>query len=274
MPELPEVETVRRTLENLVLGKKIKDVTVKWPKIIKHPDDLKEFKALLSGQTILSIGRRGKFLKILLDDVILVSHLRMEGRYVYVEGEEEPDKHTHVIFHFTDGSELWYRDVRKFGTMHVYPIGEEEHNKPLSQLGPEPLDETFNPDELWEKLQKTSRKIKPALLDQAVLVGLGNIYVDEALFRVGLHPETIAQKLSKKQVKALHKAIIETLQEAVDQGGSTIRTYVNSQGDMGMFQQRLAVYARIGEPCVNCGNEIERIVVGGRGTHICPNCQK
>jgi formamidopyrimidine-DNA glycosylase len=274
MPELPEVETVRRTLENLVLGKEIKDVTVKWPKIIKHPDDLKEFNALLSGQTIRLIGRRGKFLKILLDDVILVSHLRMEGRYVYVEGEEEPDKHTHVIFHFTDGSELWYRDVRKFGTMHVYPIGEEEYNKPLSQLGPEPLDETFNPDELWEKLQKTSRRIKPALLDQAVLVGLGNIYVDEALFRVGLHPETIAHKLSKKQVKALHKAIIETLQEAVDQGGSTIRTYVNSQGNMGMFQQRLAVYARKGEPCVNCGKEIERIVVGGRGTHICPNCQK
>ncbi|MCF6138192.1 DNA-formamidopyrimidine glycosylase [Pseudalkalibacillus berkeleyi] len=274
MPELPEVETVRRTLEHLVLGKTIKGVTVTWPKIIKHPDDVKMFNDLVAGQTIHSVGRRGKFLKILLDDVVLVSHLRMEGRYVYVEGGEEPDKHTHVIFHFTDGTELWYRDVRKFGTMHVYSIGEEESNRPLSLLGPEPFDETFNPEHLWEKLQKTSRKVKPTLLDQAVLVGLGNIYVDEALFRVSIHPETIANKLSKKQVKALHKAIVDTLQEAVDQGGSTIRSYVNSQGDMGMFQQRLAVYARKGEPCLHCGTEIERIVVGGRGTHICPNCQK
>ncbi|WP_408007163.1 DNA-formamidopyrimidine glycosylase [Pseudalkalibacillus sp. A8] len=274
MPELPEVETVRRTLENLVLGKTIEKVTVKWAKIIKHPDDLGEFNSLLIGQTIRSIGRRGKFLKIILDDVVLVSHLRMEGRYIYVEDGEEADKHTHVIFAFTDGSELRYRDVRKFGTMHVYPIGKEEEHLPLSQLGPEPFDPAFNPLELWKKLQKTTRKIKPVLLDQTILVGLGNIYVDEALFKVGLNPEAEARALSKKQVEELYQAIVETLMEAVDQGGSTIRSYVNSQGDLGMFQQKLAVYARKGEPCLNCGSEIERIVVGGRGTHICPNCQK
>ncbi|WLD92339.1 DNA-formamidopyrimidine glycosylase [Alkalihalobacillus sp. AL-G] len=273
MPELPEVETVRRTLETLILGKQIEDVKVSWSKIIKRPDDIEQFRFLLIGQTITSIGRRGKFLKIVMDDVVLISHLRMEGRYVVADKQDEVDKHTHVRFSFTDGTELRYRDVRKFGTMHVFERGEEENYLPLSQLGPEPLSDSFAAEDLLGMFQQTSRNVKQVLLDQTIVVGLGNIYVDEALFKAGIHPESSAKSLSKKQVGKLHQSIVETLDKAVNQGGSTIRSYVNSQGEMGMFQQQLAVYARKGESCYSCGNEIVRIVVGGRGTHICTNCQ-
>ncbi|TLS39148.1 DNA-formamidopyrimidine glycosylase [Pseudalkalibacillus caeni] len=274
MPELPEVETVRRTLQNLVVGKKIADVKVHWPKIVKLPDDTEEFRMRLVGQTIHDIQRRGKFLKFILDFDVLVSHLRMEGRYVLADQTDDYDKHTHVFFTFTDGTELRYRDVRKFGTMHVFPRGEEEKHLPLSQLGFEPLSDEFTAEILAEKVRKTKRKIKVALLDQTHIVGLGNIYVDEALFKAKIHPEKIADQLSEEEISLLHKAIIGTLSEAVEQGGSTIRSYVNGQGQMGMFQQSLYVYGRNKEACRICGSEIEKNVVGGRGTHYCPDCQK
>ncbi len=274
MPELPEVETVRKTLENLVLHKQIEGVSVLWPKIIKNPLEVKQFTDALKGEMILEIGRRGKFLLIYTNRYALVSHLRMEGRYSVYHKDEPYDKHTHVLFQFTDGMELRYRDVRKFGTMHLYKKGEEFQKPPLSGLGPEPFAETFTQEYLENVLKKTSRKIKPSLLDQKLLVGLGNIYVDEALFRAGIHPERIASSLTKKEVTALHREIVATLMEAVKMGGSTIRSYVNSQGEMGMFQLELYAYGRKGEPCKKCGTSMEKIVVGGRGTHFCPNCQK
>lgn len=274
MPELPEVETVRRTLLKLVKGKKIDHVEVLWPKIIKEPEDVNQFQFLLKGQSIIDIGRRGKFLKFILDDYTLVSHLRMEGRYGLYKQEEPYDKHTHVLFTFTDGTELRYRDVRKFGTMHLFPKGYEEKEMPLNQLGVEPFSEEFTVEYLKERLKKTDRKIKVALLDQKIVVGLGNIYVDEALFRAGIHPERPANSLKPKEMKVLHQQIIETLQEAVEKGGSTIRSYVNSQGEIGMFQLELFVYSRKGEPCQKCGTIIEKTTVGGRGTHYCPKCQK
>jgi formamidopyrimidine-DNA glycosylase len=274
MPELPEVETVRRTLEQLALHKTIKDVHIYWSNIIKRPQDIDEFKHLLIGQTIQQFERRGKFLKFMLDDYVLVSHLRMEGRYVYQEEIAEKDKHTHVIFDFTDGSRLMYRDVRKFGTMHIFKKGEEESQLPLAQLGLEPFSEDFSARYLGEGLKKSKRSIKVVLLDQKIVVGLGNIYVDEALFKASIHPERHADSLTKKEIMKLHEAIVETLHEAVERGGSTIRSYVNSQGDMGMFQLQLNVYAQNGKPCPRCGLEIEKKVVGGRGTHFCPKCQK
>ncbi|KAA0549149.1 DNA-formamidopyrimidine glycosylase [Bacillus sp. BGMRC 2118] len=274
MPELPEVETVRRTLVELVKGKTIEYVEILWPKIIKKPEPPKQFADALIGQTILDVERRGKFLKFILTDYVLVSHLRMEGRYGLHPKDEPYDKHTHVLFTFTDGSQLRYRDVRKFGTMHLFNPGQEESELPLSQLGPEPFAEAFTVQYLAEKLKRTNRKIKVALLDQVTVVGLGNIYVDEALFRAGIHPEREASSLKKKEIERLHGEIIATLQEAVDKGGSTIRSYVNSQGEIGMFQLELYVYSRKGEPCKRCGTEIEKLVVGGRGTHICPKCQQ
>lgn len=274
MPELPEVETVRQTLRELVLNKTIQDVEVKWPKIIKLPDDADEFALLLKGQTIYEVGRRGKFLIFYLDDYSLVSHLRMEGKYMLADTQESFDKHTHVFFTFTDGTQLRYRDVRKFGTMHLYPKGEELGQAPLAQLGVEPLTEEFTLDILKKGLAKTTRKIKPALLDQTIVVGLGNIYVDEALFRAKIHPERIANSIKNKELKILHQAIIDTLAEAVKQGGSTIRSYVNSQGKIGLFQQQLLVYGKKDEACPNCGKPIEKTVVGGRGTHFCKHCQR
>lgn len=274
MPELPEVETVRRTLEQLVLQKEIKNVTVTWPKIIKKPAEVEQFKDALVGQVMESIGRRGKFLIIYTSDFALVSHLRMEGRYGLYEPNEEIDKHTHVIFSFTDGTQLRYRDVRKFGTMHLFKKGEEFNQLPLSQLGPEPFSNEFTVKRMKQMLSKTNRSIKTVLLDQKLVVGLGNIYVDEALFKSGIHPERSANSLSHKEMVRLHHEIVQTLNEAVEKGGSTIRSYVNSQGQIGMFQLELFVYGRKGEECKTCSSELERIVVGGRGTVFCPKCQK
>lgn len=274
MPELPEVETVRRTLQELVANKTIDRVSVFWPKMIKHPDEATQFKDALVGQKIKDIGRRGKFLIIYTDDFALVSHLRMEGKYGLFQEKEPVDKHTHVIFHFSDRTELRYKDVRKFGTMHLYLKGQEFDTLPLSQLGPEPMSAEFTIDTLTKRLSKTKRNVKAALLDQKTVVGLGNIYVDEALFRSRIHPERQADTLTDLELATLHKEIVATLSEAVQKGGSTIRSYVNSQGQIGMFQLELFVYGRKGEECKVCGSSLERIVSGGRGTVFCPTCQK
>ncbi|MWC28545.1 DNA-formamidopyrimidine glycosylase [Paenibacillus sp. MMS18-CY102] len=273
MPELPEVETVRRTLNELVAGKKIARVTVSLPRIIRRPAEPEQFAAALAGHTIMSVERRGKFLRLVLDGLVLVSHLRMEGRYG-VYGQDEPvETHTHVIFHFTDGSELRYKDVRQFGTMDLFLPEEELAMPPLNKLGMEPLDDGFTEKALREKLGSKTTKIKPLLLDQAYVVGLGNIYVDEALFQAQIHPERTAETLKKAEWTRLYDAIRDTLGRAVAAGGSSIKSYVNGQGEMGMFQHALLAYGRGGEPCSNCGTIIEKFVVGGRGTHICPRCQ-
>jgi len=274
MPELPEVETVVRTLRGLVLGKTIERVSVLLPRIIRTPDDVEAFKAQLAGQTIQDITRRAKFIQFYLDQDVLISHLRMEGRYGLYQHDEPVEKHTHVIFHFTDKTELRYRDVRQFGTMDLYPQGMETSTGPLAKLGVEPLEDSFTADVLKQLLKGRPTKIKPLLLNQECIVGLGNIYVDESLFKAGIHPERPAGQLTGKQIARLHESIVATLAEAVEQGGSSIKSYVNGQGEMGMFQQSLMVYGRKDEPCVTCGTQIVRFVVGGRGTHICPSCQK
>ncbi|RAL26823.1 DNA-formamidopyrimidine glycosylase [Thermoflavimicrobium daqui] len=273
MPELPEVETVKRTLKNLVQGKTIRDITVSLPRIIKHPD-INQFRKLLQGTTITDIGRRGKFLKIYMNPWVLVSHLRMEGKYRVSDQSEPIEKHTHVIFHFTDGTELRYKDVRQFGTMHLFPVGEEEKELPLKKLGPEPLSDDFQLSWFSETLVKRKTKIKSVLLNQEYLVGLGNIYVDEALYLAGIHPERAASSLSNDEIKRLYEAIRQTLQTAIEAGGSSVRSYLNGEGEMGMFQLQIQVYGRKNEPCHRCGHPISRIVVAGRGTHLCVQCQK
>ncbi|WP_416151469.1 DNA-formamidopyrimidine glycosylase [Salipaludibacillus sp. HK11] len=273
MPELPEVETVRTTLSKLIIGEKIERVIVTWPKMIKYPDDVDQFTYALEGQTFRSVSRRGKFLIFYLDDYALISHLRMEGRYGVSHKEVEEHPHIHVRFRFESAQELRYGDVRKFGTMHLFPIGEELTRLPLSQLGPEPLDNSFRVEELAQRLKRTTRAVKGALLDQTVIVGLGNIYVDEALFKAKIHPEKPANLLKDEEVVKLFDAIIKTLSEAVKLGGSSVKSYVNGQGEMGMFQQQLNVYGRKGQSCHTCGMEIQRTVVSGRGTHTCPSCQ-
>lgn len=274
MPELPEVETVRKTLKRLVVGKTVADVTVNLPRIVRYPEDVERFRQQLLGCTITDIGRRGKFLKIICPPWVLVSHLRMEGKYRLQAKNDPLEKHTHVIFHFTDGTELRYRDVRQFGTMHLFTLGEEEQQNPLKKLGVEPLSDSFTLEWFQSTLPVRKSKVKSVLLNQEYLVGLGNIYVDESLYGAGIHPERSAASLTEEEVARLYHSIKKTLLEAVELGGSSVRSYLNGDGEMGMFQLKIQVYGRKGEPCGRCGHPIERIVVGGRGTHICRTCQK
>ncbi|GGF06299.1 formamidopyrimidine-DNA glycosylase [Halobacillus andaensis] len=274
MPELPEVETVRQTLKQLVLNKRVKDVSIFWDNIIKRPQDPNDFRAWIQGQELQDINRKGKFLIFHFEDISMVSHLRMEGKFGVYNASLPKPKHTHVIFHFTDGTELRYDDVRKFGTMHLFEKGQEWNEKPLIQLGPDPFDPSFTTEYFYAKLQKTSRLIKSVLLDQSVVAGLGNIYVDEALYKAGLHPERIAKELTYDEASRLKEASTQTIVEAVKQGGTTIRSYLNGQGEMGMFQQQLKVYGKENTGCFGCGNPIIKLKVSGRGTHVCPRCQK
>ncbi|MFS0723172.1 DNA-formamidopyrimidine glycosylase [Paenibacillus sp. 1P07SE] len=274
MPELPEVETVRRTLIELVAGKTIERVTVRLPRIIQRPEEPEIFAGALAGRTIETVERRGKFLRVIMDGLVLVSHLRMEGRYGLFREEEPIEKHTHVIFHFTDGTALRYKDVRQFGTMHLFEPGEEFLLPPLNRLGVEPFSEAFTSSELRRMLSRKSTRIKPLLLNQEYVVGLGNIYVDEALFLARIHPERSADSLTRPEWQRLHEAIVVTLGQAVEAGGSSIKSYVNGQGEMGMFQHSLSVYGRQDQPCPSCGRSIVKFAVIGRGTHICDRCQR
>jgi len=274
MPELPEVETVKRTLNELIVGKQIERVQVNLPRIIRRPEDPALFASMLAGHTFERVERRGKFLRLLLDELVLVSHLRMEGRYGVYRSDEPVEKHTHVIFRFTDGTDLRYKDVRQFGTMHLFLPGEDLASPPLSKLGLEPLDDSFTTESLRARLQQRKGKIKSLLLNQLYIVGIGNIYADEALFAARIHPERSPDSLSAQEWRRLHEAIVSVLSEAVKHGGSPIKSYVNGQGEMGMFQQQLSAYGREGQPCHRCGKELRKITVGGRGTHYCPNCQR
>ncbi|KGX93391.1 5-hydroxymethyluracil DNA glycosylase [Pontibacillus halophilus JSM 076056 = DSM 19796] len=274
MPELPEVETVKRTLDQLILNKTVQDIEVKWDNIIQRPKEVQEFIELLVDQTVQSVSRRGKFLLIYFDTHVLVSHLRMEGKYAVHPTDAEVANHTHVLFHFTDGTDLRYQDVRKFGTMHIFQIGEEFNHAPLNQLGPEPFSDSFTADYLYERLHRTSRHVKTALLDQTVVAGLGNIYVDEVLFNAGIHPMRRGMDLTHGETEVLVKETAAVLASSIEQGGSTIRTYLNSQGQIGSFQKQLNVYSKEDEPCVTCGAPIVKMKVGQRGTHVCLNCQK
>lgn len=274
MPELPEVETVKRTLKRLIVGKTVEDVKVFLPKIVKEPPDVDLFVERLRGRKVTGLGRRGKFLKIFFDPWVLVSHMRMEGRYRLLPREEPLEKHTHVVFRFTDGTDLRYRDVRQFGTMHLFRRGEEERYPPLNKLGPEPLSEEFTLEQFRKRFAGRTTRLKALLLNQEFLSGLGNIYVDEALFGAGLHPERPVQSLTDEEKERLYQSIRSTLKKAVEAGGSTVRSYVDGNGDMGMFQLQIQVYGRQGEPCPRCGKPIRRMVVAGRGTHLCTECQK
>ncbi len=273
MPELPEVETVRRSLVDLVIGKTVKEVKVNWPKIIKHPLEIEQFQDALNGQTIHELDRRGKFLIFLFDHYSLVSHLRMEGHYRLYKESDPLDKHTHVLFRFTDETEMRYLDVRKFGTMHLFAKGTERDLLPLAKLGPEPFSNEFTVEYFADRLQKTTRIIKAVLLDQTVVVGLGNIYADEVLFRANIHPEQRANTLTNKEIMILHKEIVQTLDESVQAGGSSVNSYMDAHGMSGTYQKQLLVYGRNGEGCPQCGSIIEKIRAAGRGTHFCPTCQ-
>lgn len=272
MPELPEVETVRRGLEGQVSGRMIKEVSVFWPSIIAS-SDAETFKQNLKNEKMIRVGRRGKFLLFYLSNWTLLSHLRMEGKYVLTPTSAPIEKHTHIIFHLDGQQDLRYLDVRKFGRMSLVPTGEEKNHPSLTKLGPEPTKETFHFETMMEKLKKHTKSIKAVLLDQSLVAGIGNIYADEVLFEAGIRPDRSSNSLKKEEGRRLYEAILSKMKEAVESGGTTIRTYQNSFGETGHFQDKLKVYGKKGMKCSNCGTPIEKTKVAQRGTHFCPHCQ-
>lgn len=273
MPELPEVETVKNTLKRLVLNKKIIDVDVWYTKIIEFPSST-EFIKKIKGQTINDIKRRGKWLVFELDDYFMLSHLRMEGKYFIKRTQDELNKHEHVVFKLDSGEELRYRDTRKFGRMLLVNKDELTNVKQIKELGLEPWDETLTSSYLLEKYKNKRLPIKTVILDQSIITGIGNIYADEILFLSRINPLKVTSKLTESDCANIIKYTKEVLEQAIELGGTTIRTYESSEGVHGRFQNNLLVHNHVGEKCPNCQNIIEKIVVGGRGTYYCKVCQK
>jgi len=272
MPELPEVETVRRTLYDKVIGRRIVRVEIITPRQVYYPEP-ERFREELEGACFTDIERRGKYLLFRLGSRTLVAHLRMSG-HLYVTAPDRPrDKHLHVVFHLDDGRELRYDDQRKFGGFHL--LGPDGEGMPpgLASLGPEPLGETFTASYLHQKLQRHRSPVKAALLDQSLVAGLGNIYADEALFCAGIHPARPANTLTEPEVCRLHGCIRNILREAVALRGTTFSLYFDGDGQAGQMYDRLQVFDRTGQPCPRCGTPIQKVAVAQRGTHFCPRCQ-
>lgn len=274
MPELPEVETVVRTLQHQLQHPIILDCTVRWDNIIAYPD-VKTFCETIRGKEIRDYRRLGKYLLFDLGDYMWVVHLRMEGKF-YVQQPSDPyDKHTHVLFQLSDGRSLRYHDTRKFGKMYLYKKAEHDEDYPcFEHIGYDVFDERMTPEYLYRTLHKRKIVLKAALLDQSVIAGIGNIYADEICFAMHMHPETKIYHLRKKDFEELLFQIRRILNGAIRAGGTTIRSYTSSLGVDGRFQLKLRVHSKKGEPCPVCGSEIKKIVVATRGTSYCPTCQR
>lgn len=283
MPELPEVETVRRGLAPSMEGQVIARADVnrpdlRWP----FPDRMAE---RLAGQKVLRLNRRSKYiLADLSGGETLLIHLGMSGRML-VSGDPlgqfhrehpAPQKHDHVVFHMAQGARITFNDPRRFGAMDLAPTDQIDEHKLLRHLGPEPLGNAFNESYLYEKLNSRRTPIKSALLDQKIVAGLGNIYVCEALFRAGISPMRRADRIAKTRVAGLVPHIKEILSEAIESGGSSLRDYRHTDGDLGYFQHRFAVYDREGKVCQtdDCNDKIHRQVQSGRSSFYCPTCQR
>lgn len=273
MPELPEVETVRQGLKKLLLGRIIKRVCVYYDGIIEYPSVL-EFTSNIENQKINDIDRFGKWLIFVLDDYYLLSHLRMEGKYFIKGASDELNKHEHVVFKLDDDSELRYMDVRKFGKMHLIPKDKIKDIGPLIDLGLEPWDKKLDISYLRDKYKNKKLPIKSVLLDQSIIVGIGNIYADEILFLAKINPYTRAMDLDENDLFNIIKYTRKVLERAISEGGTTIRSYSSVNGVHGLFQQELNVHSREGEQCPSCGNKIVKVKIGGRGTYYCEKCQK
>ncbi len=272
MPELPEVETIARALRPQLVGRTILEADVRWARTVAVPS-ARKFKAQIKGQQVRGVTRRGKFLTLQLSTLHLLIHLRMSGDLSIREGKIEPEKHDRLILTLTPSpgrrrmqSSLVFNDTRKFGRVWL-----TEHLQEVTgRLGPEPLGSDFTPKWLYAALQHRHRQLKPLLLDQTFLAGLGNIYTDEALHKAKLHPLALSDSVTPKQAGKLHAAIQGILKEAIRRNGASF-DWVYRGGE---FQNHFRVYGREGSACPVCGTTIVKLVVGQRGTHICPNCQR
>lgn len=273
MPEKPEVITVSKVLEKKIIHKKISKVEVYWDNIISIPN-VGEFIGKLRDQEILSIGTRGKFIVILLTDYYLLVHLRMEGKFMFRNKKDTLSKHEHVVFTFSDGVEMRYHDVRKFGKMYLVEKDRLYIDTPLKDLGYEFDDERLTSDYLLEKFKRKNKFIKTVLLDQSIITGIGNIYDDEILFRSRISPYKRACELSREDCREI---IINTgivLEQAIEMGGTTIKSFTSEEGVHGLFQNELLIHGKKNGVCPICKQQIIKDKIDGRGTYYCPNCQK
>lgn len=289
MPELPEVETVKRGLGQLIVGKKIIDVTTDTPK--SFPNSAADIETFLLGASVKQLHRRGKAIITDLDsDYSLVTHLKMTGQLVFRDPSdarrnygaghptdsligELPDRSTRVVFEFVDKTKLFFNDQRKFGWIKLLPTAEVGALSFIQKLGPEPL-ENWPLEQFIARIRRRAKSsIKAAILDQSVVAGVGNIYADESLFLAQIHPEALVGQLADQQLASLHGAIRQVLQKSIDEGGSSSRNYVDAEGRRGNYLDSAYVYGRAGQPCRVCGSPISKIRVAGRGTHFCPVCQ-
>jgi formamidopyrimidine-DNA glycosylase len=272
MPELPEVEHAARGLAEQVVGRRIAAVTrLDWERMVETPT-VEQFIALLEGRTVLAASRRAKWILLTLDaGWTLALHLRMSGSISVHGPEAQPNAYTHLVLLLDDGRQVFFHDTRKFGRARLLDAAglaalDDAH-------GLEPLTDEFTPEALAERLRRRRARLKPLLLDQKVIAGIGNIYADEALWLAQLHPLRATDSLSDDEIARLHSGIRLALLQGLEHGGSTLRDYRNSYGQSGENQEHFNVYDRRGAPCPRCGTPIEKIVVGQRGTHLCPFCQ-
>ena len=281
MPELPEVETVRRGLAPVIEGRRILGVDQRRPDLrFPFPEN---FAARLTGTRVARLGRRAKFLVAELGSgEALIMHLGMSGRFtidgdgldVFVHETGADPKHNHVVFHVEGGARITFNDPRRFGFIELWPLAELENYPRIRDLGPEPLTNRFSAAYLDEALADKHTPIKTALLNQAIIAGLGNIYVCEALFRSGISPKRLARSVPGKRAARLAPAIDAVIAEAIEAGGSTLRDFAAADGALGYFQHAFKVYGRERDPCAVCGRAITRIVQAGRSTFYCRNCQR
>ncbi|MDL2341526.1 MAG: bifunctional DNA-formamidopyrimidine glycosylase/DNA-(apurinic or apyrimidinic site) lyase [Patescibacteria group bacterium] len=288
MPELPEVETVRRGLEGLIIGRTIAAVTFDTPK--SFPNAPADVQAFLINSSVVTVSRRAKVLLIgLSSHYSLVVHLKMTGQLVYVgDGErfgaghpnasligQLPDTSTRVTLTFSDGTTLYFNDQRKFGWMRLLPTTEIANLDFFKKVGPEPLSADFSWQILRDRLQRRKNtNIKAALLDQTVVAGIGNIYADESLWGAAIHPSTLVKNVPAKKFEPLFSAMQAVLRKSIAEGGSSDKNYVNAEGNRGRYLTFAAVFRKEGQPCPRCGTIIIKTRVAGRGTHTCPQCQK
>ena len=281
MPELPEVETVRRGLNKLTVKQPIQGGEVLLPRTLAYPEDLEQFWQGITGNAIALWHRRGKYLLAQLENDSQQSagwlgvHLRMTGQLLWVQQDLTLQKHTRIRLLFPQNQELRFVDTRTFGKFWYVPPETELESiiTGLQKLGPEPFAQDFSIEYFTQKLSNCRRHIKTLLLDQAIVAGIGNIYADEALFKSGIKPDTVAADLTKQQIKTLHSSIIDVLQTSIDQGGTTFSDFLNLLGVSGNYGDSALVYGRKEQPCRVCSTPIEKIKLAGRSSHFCPNCQ-
>ncbi len=272
MPEIAEVETVRNTLKERILNKKITEVKIYYAPIIESNKD--DFPKDLIGTSFIDIKRRGKWLIFETENRYLLSHLRMEGKFYIKDVTEPKGKHEHVTLVFNDNTTLRYEDTRKFGRMNLIKKDELATTESIAKQGLEPGDKNLTSEYLLTKFKNKRLPIKTVLLDQTIISGLGNIYVNEVMFYAHIDPRREARTITKAECELITKGSDEIIKEAIKMGGTTIKSYTSSLGVTGRFQQKLKVHKKEGEPCPICGNPIKNIKIGGRSTYYCELCQK